>query len=332
MSCGRFTRTAILEHLLSRPERSSPEMEEHVKLCEQCRRDAAALDRLTRMFDALRAQTQLKPPDEFFAAVLQECRGILPKVASERRPAIRTAAAHGVGTRLFAAVEVEKKKTPVLPIVAASVLVATLVGAAVGAVKAGLVARALAFAEPGGWTSVEDLSRELSEADPTQLRARAGGLWQVITDELYWSDVDVERLCAYDLARHIALRQDVREPARLCAELVGYSSVRRPEKIGSEDLKLAREWAEAVLVGDARAARAPVKGRSSRLMRWLAASSLLELGEEEGALEAFRELEGFTPADVAIVYLARKLGDEAGAEEAYERISEARLKSALSRR
>ncbi len=121
MSCGRFTRTAILEHLLSRPERSSPEMEEHVKLCKQCRRDAAALDRLTRMFDALRAQTQLKPPDGFFAAVLRECRAILPKVASERRPAIRTAAAHGVGTRLFAAVKIEKKKSRIVLIVSIGV-------------------------------------------------------------------------------------------------------------------------------------------------------------------------------------------------------------------
>lgn len=332
MSCGRFTRTAILECLLSRPSGASVEMETHIKLCEQCRRDAAALDRLTRLFDALRVQTELKPPDRLFAAALRECRAILPKAASERRPAIRTAAAHGVGTRFFAAVKVEKKRKPILLIVAVSVLAAALLGAAAGAVRAGLVTRALAFAEPGGWTSVEELSRELSEADPTQLRARAERLRQVISDELYWSDVDVERLGAYDLARHIALRQDVREPARLCAELAGYSSVRSPERVGFEELRLARVWAEAISVGDARAALRAVGGRRSRLMLWLTASSLLELGDEEQALETFKELKGFTPADVAVVYLARKLGDEAGAEEAYERISQARLKSILSRR
>ncbi len=333
MSCGRFTRPAILDYLLSRPSGASPEMETHLRLCEECRRDVAALDRLTRVLDALRAQTEIKVPDGFFAGVLQECRAILPKVASERRPAIRTAAAHGVGTRLFAAMRVEKKKRRAMPIVAVSVLIAAALGAVAGALKAGLVTRALAFAEPGGWMSSRKLSDKLSKADSSaRLRALSGQLWQVITEEIYWVDVDVERLGAYDLARHIALREGP-DAAGQCRALVEYSEARKPARIASEELKLAREWAEATSVGDAREALRTVEGKDSRLMLWLGASSLLELGEEEKALRVFacETLRGFPPADFAVVYLARKLGDEEGAKEAFERITDARLRLALSR-
>ena len=70
--------------------------------------------------------------------------------------------------------------------------------------KAGLVTRALAFTEPGGWTSAAELSRELSEAEsPARLRALSEHLWRVVTEELYWVDVDVERLAALDLAWQI---------------------------------------------------------------------------------------------------------------------------------
>lgn len=332
MSCVRYTRAAILEYLISRPKRTSQEMETHLRMCDQCRRDAAALDRLTRVLEALRAQTELKPPDGFFAGVLQECRAILPKVASERRPAIRTAAAHGVGTRLFAAAKIEKKSR-IVPIVAFAILAAATIGAVAGALKAGLVTRALAFAEPGGWTSAAELSRELSEADSSaRLRALSEHLWRVVTEELYWVDVDVERVAAFDLARHVARRQDVREPARLCAELLAYREVRRPEKVGREERKVARAWVEAVSVGRAKAARTMIRGRDSRLMRWLRASSWLELGRDEAALKIFKEMKEFPPGLAATVYVARKLGDDAAEKEAFSRITHPRLRRALSRR